>query len=73
MPADVRDGLHPDGGRMRLQQRRSPTVSSGVVTTPSQDGNMYQPVIHPATVTTSGNGTYGYGPTQARAAYRPRS
>ena len=51
--------------RLPRQARASaPVVVGGVVTTPSRDGNMYRPVIPPAMVTASGNGVYGYGPTQ---------
>lgn len=52
LPADVRDGLHP-------------TEYGCVVTSASatQDGNMYQPVNPPATVTATGNGTKGWSST----------
>ena len=50
LPADVRVGLHPT-------QTGCVKASAG-----STDGNMYQPVIPPATVTATGNGTLGYGP-----------
>ena len=49
LPADVRVGLHPTKTGCVKQ-------SAG-----STDGNMYQPVIPPATVTATGNGTLGYG------------
>lgn len=49
LPADVRDGLHP-------------TEYACVVRSYSatEDGNMYQPVVPPSTVTATGNGTPGY-------------
>jgi len=49
---DVRDGLHP-------------TLYGCVVTSDSatRDGNMYQPVIPPSTVTPTGNGTKGWSST----------
>jgi hypothetical protein len=49
LPADVRDGLHP-------------TEYGCVVVSDSatRDGNMYQPVIPPATVTATGNGARGW-------------
>jgi hypothetical protein len=49
---DVRDGLHP-------------TEYGCVVVSDSatRDGNMYQPVVPPATVTASGNGTRGWSST----------
>jgi hypothetical protein len=46
---DVRDGLHPTEYRC--------VVASASAT---QDGNMYQPVIPPSTVTATGNGVRGY-------------
>ncbi len=49
LPADMRDGLHPTEYRC--------VVASASAT---QDGNMYQPVIPPTTVTATGNGTPGY-------------
>ena len=49
LPADVRVGLHPT---------KTGCVKSAAG---SNDGNMYQPVIPPATVTATGNGTLGYG------------
>ena len=64
LPEDVRDGMHPTGAGCVFQSAHAPTVVGGVVTVPSQDGNMYQPVIPPSTVTASGNGTKGWGPTQ---------
>ena len=52
LPPDVRDGLHP-------------TLYGCVVISASatQDGNMYQPVIPPSTVTATGNGTKGWSST----------
>jgi hypothetical protein len=49
LPADTRDGLHP-------------TEYGCVVTSDSatRDGNMYQPINPPATVTATGNGTKGW-------------
>lgn len=48
LPADVRVGLHP-------------TITGCVKQSAgSTDGNMYQPVIPPSTVTVTGNGTLGY-------------
>ncbi len=49
LPADVRVGLHPT-------QTGCVNKSAG-----STDGNMYQPVIPPTTLTATGNGTLGYG------------
>lgn len=49
LPADVRVGLHPT---------KTGCVKSAAG---SNDGNMYQPVIPPTTVTATGNGTLGYG------------
>ncbi len=58
LPADVRDGLHPTEAGCVFN-------SADAV----QDGNMYQPVIPPATVTSSGNGVKGWnsGTTQLTA------
>ena len=64
LPADVRDGLHPTEAGCVFNSASAPVVAGGVVTTASQDGNMYRPVIPPAMVTVSGNGVLGYGPTQ---------
>jgi hypothetical protein len=52
LPPDVRDGLHP-------------TEYGCVVVSASatRDGNMYQPVVPPATVTATGNGTRGWSTT----------
>lgn len=52
LPSDVRDGLHP-------------TEYGCVVVSASatQDGNMYQPVNPPSTVTATGNGTRGWSST----------
>ena len=52
LASDVRDGLHP-------------TEYGCVVVSASatQDGNLYQPVIPPATVTATGNGTRGWSST----------
>ncbi len=57
LPADVRVGLHPT-------QASCVMSSAG-----TNDGNMIQPVIPPATVTATGNGTKGYnsGTTPATA------
>jgi len=52
LPPDVRDGLHPTEAGCVFNSASA-----------TQDGNMYQPVIPPATVTASGNGTRGWGPT----------
>jgi Tfp pilus tip-associated adhesin PilY1 len=55
LPADVRVGLHP-------------TYPSCVYTAQGKgDGNMYRPVIPPATVTTTGNGTKGYSSAKSVA------
>lgn len=48
LPADVRVGLHPT-------QASCVMSSAG-----TNDGNMIRPIIPPATVTASGNGTRGY-------------
>lgn len=49
LPADPRDGLHP-------------TQADCVFRSADKkfDGNMYQPIIPPSTVTVTGNGTLGY-------------
>jgi hypothetical protein len=49
LPADARDGLHPTEADCVFR-------SADAV----QDGNMYRPVIPPATVTDSGNGVNGW-------------
>ncbi len=49
LPADVRDGLHPT--EYACVVRSADAV---------QDGNMYQPVNPPSSVTATGNGTKGY-------------
>lgn len=51
LPADVRVGLHPT-------QTGCVNRNAGAT-----DGNMYQPVIPPASVTVDGNGTLGYNST----------
>jgi Neisseria PilC beta-propeller domain len=55
LPADVRVGLHP------TQTGCVKSAAGG------SDGNMYQPVIPPATVTADGNGTLGYSKTTTPA------
>jgi hypothetical protein len=57
LPADVRVGLQPT------------KYSCANTNAGSHDGNMYQPVIPPATVTADGNGTLGYnsGTTETTA------
>jgi len=52
LPPDVRDGLHPT-------EYRCVVISDHA----TRDGNMYQPVNPPATVTATGNGTRGWSAT----------
>ena len=55
LPADVRVGLHPT---------KTGCVKSAAGST---DGNMYQPVIPPSTVTATGVGTLGYNSSTTAA------
>ena len=49
LPADIRDGLHPTEAGCVFNSDHA-----------TRDGNMYQPVNPPLTVTASGNGTKGW-------------
>lgn len=61
LPADVRDGLHPTEAGCVFNSSIDTDASDGINALQFKwDGNMYQPVNPPATVTASGNGTKGY-------------